>query len=94
MKYYIYAKPVDMRKQFSGLLGIIKSEYKKDPLSGDCYFFVNKRGDYIKAIYWDRTGYCLFSKKLERGRFKVRISSEERELKKSQLSLLLDGIPL
>jgi len=69
-KIYGYAEAVDMRKGFSGLVTITQENLKLDPLSGDLFVFSNRSGKILKCIYWDRTGFCLYSKKLERGRFK------------------------
>ena len=65
-----YSDAIDMRKSFDGLLGVIVSELREDPLSETIFLFVNRRGNYLKGIYWDRTGYFLFAKRLERGKFK------------------------
>ncbi len=64
-----WGKPVDMRKSFDGLLGVIKCVLKEEALSETLFVFINRRRNYLKAIYWDRTGYCLFAKRLENGRF-------------------------
>ncbi len=83
----------DMRKGFIGLSARVEATLKGDPYSGHLFVFRGKRGDLIKVIWWDGQGACLFSKRLERGRFvwpsaadgKVVISS-------AQLSMLLEGI--
>ncbi len=56
--------------------------------------FINRRGNYVKAVYWDRTGFCLFAKRLERGRFIFPGSAETFELSEQKFRLLLDGIVL
>lgn len=89
-----YGSPIDMRKSFSGLIALAKCELKEDPLSGVLFVFINKRRNYLKSIYWDRTGYCLFAKKLERGRFNFPSESEKQELTEQVLKLILDGIEL
>ena len=83
----------DMRKGFIGLSARVEAILKGDPYSGHLFVFRGKRGDLIKVIWWDGQGACLFSKRLEQGRFvwpsaadgKVVISS-------AQLSMLLEGI--
>jgi transposase len=65
-----YGEAVDMRKAFGGLLGVVKGVLEEDPLSETLFVFVNRRGTYVKVLYWDRTGFCLFAKRLERGRFR------------------------
>lgn len=93
-KIFAYGEPVDMRKSFDGLLVLVKGALKENPLSGSLFVFVNRRGNYLKSIYWDRTGYCLFSKRLERGRFYLPVSGEKQELEEEVFKLILDGIPL
>ncbi len=57
------------------------------------YVYVNRRGDYLKALYWDRTGFCLWAKRLERGRFVSHWrATAHRELDVTGLKLLLEGI--
>jgi IS66 Orf2 like protein len=64
-----YSKPVDLRKSIDGLVGLVKSVLAEDPLSGSLFVFVNRRGNVGKLVAWDRTGWCLFAKRLEHGRF-------------------------
>jgi transposase len=56
-----YSKPVDLRKSIDGLVGLVKSVLEEDPLSGSLFVFVNRRGNYVKLVAWDRTGWCLFA---------------------------------
>ena len=86
--------PVDMRKSFDGLIALVKEVLKEDPLSSSLFVFRNRRGNYLKAVYWDRTGYCLFAKRLERGRFTLPGTSTTQELNEQSLRLVLDGIAL
>jgi transposase len=83
-----------MRKAFDGLLGMVKGVLAEDPLSGSVFVFVNRRKTYLKAIYWDRTGFCLFAKRLERGRFRFPQEGATHELTAQVFQLLLDGIEL
>ncbi len=68
VRVFVHGRPVDMRKSFTGLIALTKHALKQDPLSGHLFVFVNRRGDYLKALYWDRSGFCLWAKRLERGR--------------------------
>lgn len=89
-----YREPVDMRKSFDGLYGIVTSALGEDPLSPTLFVFFNRRRTLLKALYWDRTGFCVLAKRLERGRF-VLPGNERLELLDDQrLRLLLDGIIL
>ena len=59
-----------MRKSFQGLLALVQQVFREqDPYAGSLFVFVNRRGNYLKAIAWDRTGFALYAKRLERGRF-------------------------
>jgi transposase len=89
----LYGTPVDMRKSFDGLLAIVGS-LGEDPLTGTLYAFVNRRGNYLKSVYWDRTGYCLFAKRLEQGRFRFPGGEGKHEVSEAMFRLLLDGIVL
>jgi transposase len=94
-KIFAYAKPTDMRKSFQGLLALVQRVFKdQDPHSGSLFVFVNRRGNYIKILAWDRTGFCLYAKKLERGRFLFPHKDVTQELTEKTLRFILDGIPL
>ena len=93
LRVYLYGEPCDMRKSFAGLIGLVKNAMGLDPLSGHLFTFVNRRGNYLKAIYWDRSGFCIWAKKLERGNFISNWQKENgREMDYTQLKLLLEGI--
>ena len=89
-----YSGAIDMRKSFDGLLGVIASELQEDPLSETIFLFVNRRENYLKGIYWDRTGYFLFAKRLEHGKFKFPHGGMKQELTEQIFKLILDGIEL
>lgn len=89
-----YRHPVDMRKQFDGLVALVRHALSEDPLSGSLYVFINRRRNYVKLVYWDRTGFCLFAKRLERGRFQLPGDADTVELSEQAFRLLLDGILL
>jgi transposase len=89
-----YRRPVDMRKSFDGLVALVQHTLGEDPLSGSLYVFINRRGTYLKLVYWDRTGFCLFAKRLERSRFVLPGAAERLELSEQAFRLILDGIVL
>lgn len=89
-----YRRPVDMRKSFDGLVGVVQGVLGEDPLSGSLYVFFNRRGNYVKLVFWDRTGFSLFAKRLERGRFHLPGDSVKQQLSVRALELLFDGIVL
>ena len=89
-----YNEPVDMRKSFNGLVALVQGVLKEDPLSGCLFVFFNRRGNYLKLVTWDRTGYCLFAKRLEQGRFRLPSGEKKQELSERAFRLILDGIVL
>lgn len=92
---FAYTKPTDMRKSFQGLLALVKHLFtEQDPYSGSLFLFVNRRGNYVKMLAWDRTGFALYAKRLEKGRFVFPSADESQELSEQTLRFLLDGIPL
>jgi transposase len=89
-----YSEPVDMRKSFNGLVALVQGVLREDPLSGSLFVFFNRRGNYMKLVTWDRTGYCLFAKRLEQGRFHLASGERKQELSEQAFRLILDGIVL
>lgn len=89
-----FNSPVDMRKSFRGLISIIKQELGREPISETAFLFFNKRRNYLKLIFWDRTGFCLICKRLERGSFFVPESDKIQALDLKRLRLIFDGIKL
>ena len=89
-----YSEPVDLRKSFYGLVGLVKERLVEDPLSGTLFVFINRRRTRLKSVYWDRTGLCLFAKRLERGQFRLPQEALKQELSAQVFQLLLDGIEL
>jgi len=89
-----YRESVDMRKSFDGLVAITKGVLHEDPLSGSLFVFFNRRRNYMKLLFWDRTGFCLFAKRLEQGRFVLPGTQRTCELSEQAFSLILDGIVL
>ena len=83
-----------MRKSFTGLIAVVQGVLREDPLSGSLYVFFNRRGNQMKLVTWDRTGFCLFAKRLEQGRFRLPSDEPKQELTEEALRLILDGITL
>jgi transposase len=93
VRVHLYGEPVDMRKSFDGLYALTRHGLRQDPLSGDLFVFINRRATQMKVLYWDRSGFCLWAKRLEQGRFLSdwrRAAS--REMDWTGLKLLLEGI--
>tara|TARA_R110002072_G_scaffold201861_1_gene359675 strand:+ start:1059 stop:1406 length:348 start_codon:yes stop_codon:yes gene_type:complete len=92
-KIWLAAGRTDMRRGFPGLSSLAEKHLKEDPYFGHLFVFRGRRGDLIKIIWWDGQGACLFSKRLEAGRF-VWPSAQDGKiiLTAAQLSMLLEGI--
>jgi transposase len=69
-RVFLCLPPTDMRKSFDGLAALAVDVVRQEPLSGHLFVFRNRREDRIKVLYWDRTGFCLFYKRLEQGTFR------------------------
>ena len=91
-KIFAYGEALDLRRSFDGLLAVARQELEEDVLSGSMFLFVNRKRTLTKIIYWDRTGWCVLAKRLERGTFELRGSGRKRELSSRELELLLDGV--
>jgi transposase len=93
VRIYLAMGPTDMRKGFDGLSMLAQEVLKQEPFSGHLFVFRGKRGDLVKVLYWDGQGFCLFAKRLEKGRFVWPITREGSvTLTPAQLSMLLEGI--
>lgn len=94
---WAYGAPADLRKGFDGLSGLVTERLRQDPLSGDCYLFVNATRKRAKVLLWDGTGLCLYAKRLERGRFACLwrdATAAVVRLTMSELQLFLEGSAL
>jgi transposase len=82
-----------MRKSYDGLYALTRQELGQDPLSGRLFVFINRRATQMKVLYWDRTGFCLWAKRLEAGRFLSDWRQvATKEIDWTGLKLLLEGI--
>ena len=92
-RVWLAAGVTDMRRGFTTLAAQAEQTLKQDPFAGHLFVFRGRRGDLIKIIWWDGQGACLFSKRLEKGRF-VWPSAKEGKiaLTAAQLAMLLEGI--
>ena len=96
-RYYFYSKVVDMRKGCYGLCGIVQNELKKNILLGDVFVFLNRRHNQIKLLQWDRDGFALYEKRLEKGTFEQSVfgqNSNDVLLTNLQLQHILQGVIL
>lgn len=82
-----------MRNGFDGLSGLVRQGLSKDPLSGDVFIFFNKRRSHVKLLLWEKDGFSIYHKRLERGTYELP-DSATRELRSDELMLILQGISL
>lgn len=99
VRVFLCSETVDMKKSFDGLVAIIESAMGQDPLSGSLFAFFNRRRDRVKILYWGQVGYCIWYQQLQKGTYQFPPQENlhdqaARELTRSQLSLILDGIDL
>lgn len=93
VRIFLATQPTDLRRSFDRLAGEVEHFLGHDPLSGDLYAFRNRRGDRMKILYFDRSGWCLWYKRLEAGTFWFPAASERSvAVSAADLTLLLEGI--
>lgn len=90
-RIFLYRGAADMRKGFDGLAGIVRGELGANPMDGTLFVFLNRHRRALKALYWDRDGFALWSKRLERGRF-APPPGDSGVIGRAELALLLEGI--
>jgi transposase len=95
MRVYIATGTTDMRKSINGLSILVADQLELDPLSGHIFAFCNRKRDIIKILYWDRNGFCLWQKRLEKHQFQWPETKEGvLNIHGHELSWLLDGLSL
>ena len=96
VRIFVALEATDMRKSFDGLSGEVQRLIEHDPLSGHLFVFFNRRRTMVKVLYWDRNGFCLVAKRLERGTFRLPVAKESgvMEMEAMELGLILEGLDL
>ena len=95
VRVFVATDITDMRKSIDSLSALVEDVLKKDAFSGHLFVFCNRRGDKIKILYWDRNGFCLWYKRLERGIFRLpKSQSKVFTMAPNELNMLLEGIDL
>lgn len=95
VRIYLASVPVDMRRGHDGLVAIVRGQWKVDPYEGHLFVFVGRRADRCKILFYDRGGFVLYYKRLERGRFRlpdIAAGAPSVPLDATALAMLLDGI--
>ena len=95
VRVYLSVAPSDMRRSFDALAQDVMDVLGEDPLSGHLFVFRSRRGNRVKILFWDRSGYVLYYKRLEKGTFRFPEADGDRvEIEAAELSLILEGIDL
>ena len=93
VRIFVKPGPTDMRKQINGLSVLVEEQLEMDPFSGSLFLFCNRARRLIKIVYWDRTGFCLWVKRLEQDKFPWPANKKEAcEISIEEFKLLLKGI--
>ncbi len=94
VEVYLCRQPVDMRKSIDGLSALVEGELELDPFAAQLYVFTNRKRDKIKVLYWERSGFVVWYKRLEKARFPWLDAegSEVVTVSGRELNWLLDGI--
>lgn len=95
IKVYLAVGITDMRKAINSLSILVEEQMELDPFSGHLFGFCNRKRDMVKILYWDRNGFCLWHKRLEKDRFQWPESAEEvLNIGGRELNWLMDGLSL
>ena len=96
VRVFAYPAPVDLRKGYDGLYGLVEQGLRQDPMSGDLFLFVSASRKLCKVLVWDGSGLCIFQKRLERGCFAKLWRDDDQvvRLTQSELALFIEGCTL
>lgn len=98
VRIYVAPEATDLRRGFDGLSALTRSVIGTDPLSGHLFVFLNRRRNRVKCLWWDRTGFLVLYKRLERGTFRIpttpRAGCRHVEVDAGELTLMLEGLGL
>ncbi len=78
LQIWLYSQPTDMRKSYNGLSALVKNKLQENPLRGQLFVFINRRPTQLKVLYFDRSGYCIWMKKLEQGQFRYTLAGGKK----------------
>jgi transposase len=104
-KFYLYTSSTDMRKSFDALSGLVRNAMGQNPMDGSVYIFLNKRRNLIKLLQWDKSGFAIYTKRLEQGGYEqpkiskshpqgAQSDKSQMQLNWAELMLILEGISL
>jgi len=96
-QYFIYGQVIDMRKGFDSLCGLVESQMKRNPLSGEVFIFINKPRNKVKLLHWEPGGFVLYYKRLETGTLELPGLPQGQmsyQLNWSTLVMIIEGISI
>ena len=97
VRVFVATQPVDGRKGADSLMVIVRDVFRHDPLGGHLFVFFSKRCDRVRIVYWDRNGFAMWTKRLEKGRFRPTFSPDKlaaSAIEYAELALIIEGIEL
>jgi transposase len=98
VRLFVATQPVDGRKGADSLMVLVREVFQQDPLIGFLFVFFSKRCDRVRVVYWDRDGFAMWTKRLEKGRFRPPFSADGRlassAIEAAELVLIVEGIEL
>jgi transposase len=99
VRLFVATQPVDGRKGPDSLMALVRDVLRHDPLSGHLFIFFSKRCDRVRIVYWDRNGFAMWTKRLEKGRYRPTFGASGRPLSSvaieaAELALIVEGIDL
>src|SRR5688572_5679986 len=96
VRLFVATQPVDGRKGADSLMVIVRDVFRHEPLSGHLFVFFSMRRDRVRIVYWDRNGFAVWMKRLERGRFRLSFAAGGKltvsAMESAELALILEGI--
>jgi transposase len=98
VRLFVATQPIDGRKGADSLMVLVRDVFRHDPLSGHLFIFFSRRCERVRIVYWDRNGFAMWTKRLERGRFRPTFSVDGRlgaqSIEAAELALVVEGIDL
>ncbi len=98
VRLFVATQPIDGRKGPDSLMVLVRDVLRHDPLSGHLFIFFSKRSDRVRVVYWDRNGYAMWTKRLEKGRFHPAFVKDgplsSVSIEAAELALIVEGIEL
>ncbi len=90
-RFFLCREPINMRKSFEGLSALVEHLFPNELLSGAFFIFLNRRKDHIKVLFWDKDGFVIYCKRLEKGTFSCQFVPSEH-LDRRMFLMLLEGV--